>query len=305
MIAVADDHCADPHTAGGDAPAWATACLNCGTALSGPFCSRCGQNAAPPHPSVHELAHDALEQFAHWDGKVGATLRCLIAHPGALTCDVLAGRRARYVSPLRLYLTCSVVYFLLSASAPGSGPNFNVSVQGTRTNNKVRVVGSAAQLTDQERAQVLASVDKAPRLMRPLAHRSLEDPRGLQRDMFETLPKILFALLPVFAGILALFYHRRRFVEHLYFALHLHAFMFIAICVGPLARFVPWPPLQIAAGVAVLVWIPVYAHLAFRRVYGSTHLVTALKETGVSVLYGLASIPAIAAAAIWVGFHPH
>ena len=304
MIAVAEDHRADPRTVGADAPALATACLNCGTPLSGPFCSQCGQNAAQPHPSMHELAHDALEQFAHWDGKVGATLRCLLTRPGALTCDVLAGRRARYVSPLRLYLTCSVVYFLLSASAPNAGASFNVSVERPDA-DRVRVVGSAVQLTDEERAQVLASVDKAPRLMRPLAHRALEDPRGLQRDMLETLPKVLFALLPVFAGILALFYHRRRFVEHLYFALHLHAFMFIAICIGPLARFVKWSPLQIAAGVAVLVWIPVYAHLAFRRVYGSTHLVTALKETGVSALYGLASLPAVVVAALWVASHPH
>jgi len=55
----------------------------------------------------------------------------------------------------------------------------------------------------------------------------------------------------------------------------------------------------------VLIWIPVYAHLAFRRVYGDTQVVTMLKETGVAVLYGLASIPAIFATALWVASHPH
>jgi len=304
MIAVAEGHRTDLQTTGTDAPAWATACLNCGTPLSGPFCAQCGQNAAPPHPSVHELAHDALEQFVHWDGKVGATLRCLIAHPGALTCDVLTGRRARYVSPLRLYLTCSVVYFLLSAAAPATRVNFNVSVPSPGA-GKVRVVGPGAQLTDNERAEAVASSDKMPRLLRQFAHRTIEDPSGLRRDMLQALPKVLFALLPVFAAVLALFYRRRRFVEHLYFALHLHAFIFIAMAIRPLLRFVPFPPLEFVAGIAVLVWIPVYAHVAFHRVYGSTHGITALKETGVSVLYGLASMPVLLATALWVASHPH
>ena len=304
MISVAEDHRADVRTAGADVPAWATACLNCGAALSGPFCSQCGQNAAPPHPSVHELAHDALEQFAHWDGKVGATLRCLIARPGALTCDVLAGRRARYVSPLRLYLTCSVVYFLLSASAPSGAGNFNVSVQRPGGSSNVRVVGPGVQLTDQERAEALASVDKAPRLIRPLAHRALEDPRGLQRDMLATLPKVLFALLPVFAGILALFLSPAA-LRGAPLSPCICTPSCSSPCVGPLARFVRWQPLEIVVGVAVLLWIPVYAHLAFHRVYGSAHVATALKETGIGVLYALASIPAILIAAIWVGSHPH
>ena len=30
-------------------------CLNCGAALTGPFCAQCGQRNIPPYPSVREL----------------------------------------------------------------------------------------------------------------------------------------------------------------------------------------------------------------------------------------------------------
>lgn len=31
---------------------WARVCLNCDEPLTGRFCSRCGQRAVPPHPTV-------------------------------------------------------------------------------------------------------------------------------------------------------------------------------------------------------------------------------------------------------------
>ena len=36
-------------------------------------------------------------------------------------------------------------------------------------------------------------------------------------------------------------------------------------------------------GIAALLWIVVYAHLAFRRVYGQSHFVTLLKEIGIAL----------------------
>jgi hypothetical protein len=286
-------------------PSWATTCLNCGTRLSGPFCSACGQRAVPPHPALHDLLHDALHEFAHWDGKIAETVRCLIKSPGALTCRVLEGRRARYISPIRLYLTCSLIYFVLAAASPTRGPSIGVSVKQPGAGATVKTTGKTAGLTEEDRRQILDAIPQAPRLLQPLMRRAIEDPRGLQQDVFDAWPKALFVLLPVFAGILALFYPKRHFPEHLYFALHLHAFAFLAMSASALAAFAHSAPVAIAVGVAVLIWIPVYAHLSFRRVYGDTHLVTMFKETGVGTLYSIASIPAIVATALWVASHPH
>src|SRR3954470_24466524 len=93
-------------------------CLNCGAPLGGPFCSECGQRDIPPYPSTRELAVDAISEFSGWDGRLASTIRALVTKPGLLTLEFLEGRRVRYISPLRLYLTASVIYFLLAASAP-------------------------------------------------------------------------------------------------------------------------------------------------------------------------------------------
>ena len=297
-----DDAVAHPSA---PAPAsWTTTCLNCGSPLSGPFCSKCGQRASPPHPALHDLLHDALHELVHWDGKIVETVRCLVTRPGALTCHVLEGRRARYISPVRLYLTCSLIYFLLAAAAPGQGASFGLSVKRPGVNASVKTRAATGQ-TEEDRRQILAAIPAAPRLLQPLMRRSVEDPQGLQRDAFGAWPKALFVLLPVFAGLVAVFYHKRHFPEHLYFALHLHAFAFLAMTVSTLAKFAHSTPVAIAAGLAVAIWIPVYAHLAFRRVYGNTHIKTLFKDAGVGVLYFIATIPAMFVVALWVASHPH
>ena len=103
-------------------------CLNCGSPLTGPFCANCGQRDVPPYPSVKELAVDAFWELSGWDGRFASTVRALIRRPGMLTVEFLQGRRARYLSPLRLYLMASLVYFLVAATAPNvqtaSGKSF-------------------------------------------------------------------------------------------------------------------------------------------------------------------------------------
>ena len=96
------------------------ACLNCGTPLVGPFCAECGQRDVPPYPSVRELAVDAFWELSGWDGRFASTVRAPVARPGKLTREFLEGRRARYISPLRLYLMCSLVYCVLAAAVPNA-----------------------------------------------------------------------------------------------------------------------------------------------------------------------------------------
>ena len=115
----------------------------------------------------------------------------------------------------------------------------------------------------------------------------------------------MFVLLPVFAAIVAAFFHRRHFVEHVYFALHVHAFTFLLMAVNSTVALAHVRWLSVPLGIAVLIWVPLYVHFAFKRVYGASHLLTIVKETGIAVLYGIATVPAIFIAALWVASHPH
>jgi hypothetical protein len=284
---------------------WKSTCLNCGATLGGSFCSECGQRAAPPHPSLRELGGEAFAELSGWDGKIAETVRTLIRKPGQLTIEFLEGRRARYLSPLRLYLWCSVIYFLVAASTP---TNMRSSIvitppdptTGAATRRNIADAEKNAGLTAEERAQIAQMVNNAPSVLRPLMRRVSTDAKSFQNDVFASMPKALFALLPVFAGILTLFYRKRRFAEHLYFALHVHAFIFIALTFAAVVKLAHVKPLEVAVGIAVLVWLPIYAHLSFRRVYGGSHAALLLKEIGIGALYVAASIPTVVLLAIWV-----
>src|SRR6185503_3163668 len=93
-------------------------CMNCGTALTGEYCTACGQRH---EPHVHTLGHflgEAFESITHADSRLWRTLGYLLVKPGRLTREFLDGRRARYLPPFRLYLVISLAFFLI-AGKPG------------------------------------------------------------------------------------------------------------------------------------------------------------------------------------------
>jgi hypothetical protein len=281
-------------------------CLNCGEPLHGAFCSNCGQRVVPPRPSLRELLGEAFAEFSGWDGKLAATLRLLVTRPGQLTVDFLDGKRARYITPLRLYLSVSLVYFLLSAAAPPSIAPGEVAKVGNVGNAKITVgLGSHTpdQLTAEQRQLLLAEVSSTPKPFRPALRRLATDPQGFQRDFTEVMPKLMFALLPVFALIVALFYRGRGFVEHLYFTIHVQTFFFVALGFGVLSRFTHVIALIIAMGILQFIWAPLYAHFSLRRVYGGSNGSTVLKELGIGALYAAVYLPSVVSLAVWIGSH--
>ena len=118
-----------------------THCENCGAPLTGEFCSQCGQHAIDYRRSILRVLWDAADSFLNWDTKFLHSMNQLLVHPWHLTNDFNAGRRARYVHPLRLYLIASIVFFLLARAInwDNDGP---------------------LQLTAQDRSELVASLNK-------------------------------------------------------------------------------------------------------------------------------------------------
>jgi hypothetical protein len=90
-------------------------CQNCGAPLAGPYCSVCGQHDVEYHRSLWPMLEDALEGFFHFDGKAVKSVRFLLTRPGFLTQEFVAGRRASYANPLRLYIFISFLFFAVGA----------------------------------------------------------------------------------------------------------------------------------------------------------------------------------------------
>jgi len=104
--------------ANGHAPAPGARCLNCGTALIGEHCHTCGQSAHV-HRTAGAIGHEIAHGVFHFEGKFWRTLPMLLFHPGALTRRYVAGERARFVSPLAVFLFSVFLLFAIVANLPG------------------------------------------------------------------------------------------------------------------------------------------------------------------------------------------
>lgn len=271
-------------------------CLNCGAELSGPFCAACGQRAVPADPSVSEIAGDAWQELSGYDGRLAATFRAL-AHPGRLTTNYIEGRRARYLSPVRLYLIVSFFYFITAAAAPQQSAQLPGEVRGP---GGMRIgITNPAQVTEEGRAELLKNLDTAPWLVRPLLRSLADDPAGFRARLFTIMPRVFFALLPVFAAIVALFYRGRRFPVSLVFAVHLHAFAFLIFALTEAAKFVQVPALTIALDLVMAATFLVYALASARVVFGGGWPITIVKAVAIGFVYLLASLPAFFIILLW------
>jgi hypothetical protein len=98
-------------------------CSNCETQLSGPVCHSCGQTSDTFHRPVWELFSEVIDGLFGVEGRLWRTLPPLMFRPGHLTRQYLSGVRMRYVLPFRLYLTASVLFFLIIAATGSFAPD--------------------------------------------------------------------------------------------------------------------------------------------------------------------------------------
>jgi len=128
------------------------ACQNCGVPLQGRFCHACGQ-AAHIHRSLLHLGEELLHGLFHFDAKGWRTLPLLIARPGLLTRRYIDGQRARYVSPLALFLFMVFLMFFaasLTSTPPellgAGGQAAEIRVDLERDLSKARAAVAKAEL---------------------------------------------------------------------------------------------------------------------------------------------------------------
>ncbi|MBK8284507.1 MAG: DUF3667 domain-containing protein [Ahniella sp.] len=91
----------------------ASTCQNCRSPLLGDFCYECGQPKRGWIRHINGIAGDFLDSVFNFDSRTLRTIGPLFFRPGFLSIEYFAGRRVRYVTPLRLYFFLSVIAFLL------------------------------------------------------------------------------------------------------------------------------------------------------------------------------------------------
>jgi Protein of unknown function (DUF3667) len=128
-----------------------THCLNCSTELIGTHCHYCGQKAHV-HRSISAIAHDLMHGVLHLDGKFWRTLPLLILKPGQLTRRYIHGERAKFVSPLGMFLFGVFLMFGILTIYGASLSNIDlgersavVNVDAARTHIDTRMAEAQAE----------------------------------------------------------------------------------------------------------------------------------------------------------------
>jgi hypothetical protein len=82
-------------------PVQVFACKNCERPLIAGwrYCADCGQKAATPRLTLHEIGHETLHALLHIDRSVLSLIRALVLRPGRVALDYVSGRRKRYYGP--------------------------------------------------------------------------------------------------------------------------------------------------------------------------------------------------------------
>jgi len=261
-------------------------CANCARALDGPYCSACGQKAVEIHRPLRELISQTIEETLSVDARLVRTLRPLLFKPGLVTREYLSGHRVVHVPPLKAYLISALVFFGLFTVFPS-----RAQIDVFTTEEERPTGGSRMQF------QLPAHVQINDAKYQQLLVRAKANPEGFASTVGAAIPRAFFLFLPIFAGLLELFYRRAGYyVDHLVFSLYYHAFVFVvfsALFVMSHTSGVLPGMVRASIGFALLGWLVAYLPIALRRVYGGSRSITLVKLLGLGVMY---------LAVFWVGF---
>jgi hypothetical protein len=276
---------------------WATPCRNCGAELGAPdwdYCPRCGQETRLELPSVGEFWAHTGGRLLALDGRLWRTLAHLLSKPGVLTQAYLAGRRRYFVRPARLFFVLSLLLFgllrLTLPSVPKGEANLTAGTAASAASAAAAVPVSTIS------ADWLAVLDSSPDLIAdPLRKRVLHYKNLSRAERIQTLdtglirlgPYVLFALLPLYAGLMQLVYlgrsarypsRPRRYGEHLVQGAYMHCSLLLTLI---LIVLLPWVWVRVALGL----WLLVYLARCQYAVYGGSRWGALLRGILVTLVY--------------------
>jgi hypothetical protein len=238
-------------------------CPSCGIELQGKFCHRCGEKRILEHELAfrHFAAH-ALHELTHLDAKVFATVRYLFTRPGFLTAEFLAGRRARYMKPLNLFLLAVALMFLADSIHPLSLYNMKWFSQTDKNGQLDAAWTKLAQKKHQPKELLIERI---------------------QERIHGLITAAQFVNVFAMAAFLWLFYRKRYFVEHLVMAFHFLAFIYLCTALTwPVDSFIgitsKWSLIYALVKFALFL---AYLFAGLRRVYQQKPSLTLVKALAI------------------------
>ena len=243
-------------------------CLNCGCRLVGAFCHCCGQKAHL-HRSLRAFAGDFIAGILNFEGKFWRTMPMLAWRPGEMTRRYIEGERARFISPVALYLfTVFAMFAVLNMTG-----TFNPNSAGYQSGLKADIAENQAALakleTERKAAaaagQDLSELDRkianrkediedsrkvltgeaftaseidedTPTWVRPVIEQATQNPELLTSKIQDAASKFSWLLIPLSVPFLWLLFplRRRKLYDHTVFVTYSLSFMMMLVIVAGL-----------------------------------------------------------------------
>ena len=277
-------------------------CANCGAILTGRFCSNCGQRREHEIHSIWHFTQEATEDLTHADSRLWSTITALMLKPGLLTREFLAGRRVKYLPPLRLYLVLSVIFFLILGSGgehearaiaiEASNGSLSVSVGDPK---EAEVPARKPGETPEQRASRVCKLTYdgpgqsfvIPFVEKGCRKSLLDNGHTVAEATLHNLPRAMFIFVPALAIVMKLMYWqpRRYYIEHLLFFVHTHAFIFALLGLYVLLLRIVSAVLDDWIQLVVWAYTAYYLFVSMRRVYGQGPFMTFVKFGALSFTY--------------------
>jgi hypothetical protein len=245
------------------------------------------EHRAPVRALVGELAQETL----NLDGRLFRTLK-LLPQPGRLTQRFLAGQRASFLSPVRLYLLASVALFssVLTLNAPAID-RINLYIAGELMNgphDTSRTTLTIAPPEDTFGLMIARRYGQRLEQLKRMPPQQMLD--RLFAGLRSVLPISLILFVPFLALALKLLYVRSGvlYIDHLIFSVHFQAALFGTLVVTWLVTSLlplPFVGVVVAYAAVFLLMLFWYLPIALRRVYGQGRAITAIKTLLLALIY--------------------
>lgn len=242
-------------------------CPNCGHHATLNYCAQCGQETHLHKETFWGLIMHFIGHYFHFDSKLWQTIRILVMRPGQLTIAYWNKQRARYISPISLYIFISTIYFVVSIMLmPATVKNAREII--SKSHEKSAIISgskdtvSKAAIRDSVKhdANWVLVFNKNPEVVLEAAEKANHN-----------TPKVFFFLVPFFALLLKLVFIKRKdlyFVDHAIFSLHFHSLGFIVYVFSVIVNAIPGASFYtVLSSLITQAIFYIYAVLAIEKVY--------------------------------------
>ena len=238
------------------------------------FCPHCGQKNKEIKLGIKYLVDDFLAGSFNIDSKFFLTFRFLITKPAFLTKEFLEGKRAKYLTPIRVYLLVSLVFFTILSFTEGGisyndqdqDDNIPVIFNESSTDSLDIVNDSTIEKTenfdlsfgtDSTDNESFMGVD----LNKLKTFTTKKGRKAFKEKFNEYISVSMFFVMPIAALFLFWFFGKGTYYfEHLIFLIHLQSLIFLIWLVFALLyHFIPFDPLYSLGDIliygSVMIWI--------------------------------------------------